>query len=221
MEFLDTGINNFNRLIKEGIPKGSIILLAGPTGSGKTIFASQFIANCISKYKHNCLYLSFEEHKDSIERNFENFSWKLDSTQKKKLTILKYNPYEFTAVTDILSRHLKKYNIDTVILDSLTGLDLYTTEQKDLKNTLTDIQTILKENNCTAIITSQIQSDSYSMNRLGFEEALADGVMMMYYKNINIKYIRGLSIWKMRGMAHKSETFPYEIGKDGIKINQR
>ena len=219
MEFLDTGIANFDKLLKTGIPKGSIILLAGPTGSGKTILASQFASNCISRHNLNCIYITFEEHKNTLENNFNNFTWKLNDSQKQKLKIIKYNPYEFTAVTDTLSREIKKQNTDIVIIDSLTGLNLYTTEQKDLKNTLIDLQHILKENNCTAIITSQINPDINSMNRISFEEALSDGVIMMYYKNLNIDLTRGISIWKMRNVEHDCEIYPYKIDTEGIHIH--
>ncbi|MCK4808222.1 MAG: AAA family ATPase [Candidatus Aenigmarchaeota archaeon] len=221
MELLKTGIQNLDKILGGGVPKGSLMLLVGPTGSGKSVLSSQFVASCISNYNLRCLYLSFEEHTDTLEKNFDNFSWKLDKPQKEKLKIIKYNPYEFSAVSDILSRTIKKDNIDIVIIDSLTGLELYVAEPKDLKNNLIDIQHILKENGCTAIITSQIASDSYSMNRLGFEEALSDGVIMMYYKNIKVEHMRGISVWKMRNMKHDSDIYPYTIGKEGIKIHQK
>ncbi|MCK5042676.1 MAG: AAA family ATPase [Candidatus Aenigmarchaeota archaeon] len=221
MELINTGIKNLDKILGGGIPKGSLMLLVGPTGSGKSVLSSQFAASCISKYNLKCLYLSFEEHTDTLEKNFDNFTWKLDEPQKKKLKIIKYNPYEFSAVSDILSRTIKKDKIDIVIIDSLTGLELYVTEPKDLKNNLIDIQHILKENGCTAIITSQIPSDSYSMNRLGFEEALSDGVIMMYYKNIKVEHMRGISVWKMRNMKHDSDIYPYTIEKEGIKIHQK
>ncbi len=218
MEFLNTDIKNFDKLLGGGIPKGHLMLLVGPTGSGKTILASQFTANCISKHKLNCLYLTFEEQKKTLESNFDNFSWKLNDSEKEKLNIIKYNPYEFTAVTDILSTNIKKHNIDLVILDSLTGLSLFLTEQKDIKNTLIDMQQILKENNCTAIITSQIETDSNSMNRLGFEEALVDGVIRMYYNHNSLRDTRAMGIWKIRNVKHECAIFPYEINQEGIKI---
>ncbi len=221
MDLLETGIHNLDKILGGGIPKGSLMLLVGPTGSGKSVLSSQFAANCISKYKLKCLYLSFEEHADTLEKNFDNFTWKLDKLQKGNIKIIKYNPYEFSAVSDILSREIKKDKTDIVIIDSLTGLELYVTEPKDLKNNLIDIQHILKENGCTAIITSQIASDSYSMNRLGFEEALSDGVIMMYYKNMKVEHVRGISVWKMRNMKHDSDIHPYTIEKEGIKIHQK
>lgn len=218
MDFLKTDIKNFDKLLGGGIPKGHLILLVGPTGSGKTVLASQFASNCISRHKLNCLYITFEEHKNTLEKNFDNFSWKLNDLDKKRLNLIKYNPYEFTAVTDILSRNIKTHNIDLVILDSLTGLNLFLTEQKDIKNTLIDLQQILKENSCTAIITSQIESDSDSMDRLGFEEALADGIIRMYYNHKALKDTRGMGIWKMRNVKHECAIFPYDINQDGINI---
>ncbi len=45
-----TGIQGLDNLIQGGIPKGNVILLTGPAGSGKTIFALQFIVKGAELY---------------------------------------------------------------------------------------------------------------------------------------------------------------------------
>lgn len=51
MERTKTAIQGLDELINGGIPKGASVLVSGGTGTGKTIFASQFIYNGASMYK--------------------------------------------------------------------------------------------------------------------------------------------------------------------------
>jgi len=63
--YVKTGIPGFNELITKGIPKGSAVLIAGGTGSGKTIICLQMLVHHASQGK-NCYYLGFEESEDRI-----------------------------------------------------------------------------------------------------------------------------------------------------------
>src|SRR3990170_2989356 len=79
MEKIRTGIPGFDDLIKDGIEKGSIVLVAGGTGTGKTNFCSQFLHHGAQKGESG-LYITFEEEPQQIQRHvakigldFENF----------------------------------------------------------------------------------------------------------------------------------------------------
>ncbi len=63
-EFIETGIPGFDTLLKNGIPKGSSVMVAGGAGSGKTNFCLQILAHHMSHGK-KCYYMSFKEQKDN------------------------------------------------------------------------------------------------------------------------------------------------------------
>ncbi|MBS7288937.1 MAG: hypothetical protein KIH01_09445, partial [Candidatus Freyarchaeota archaeon] len=64
-----TGINGLDEVLGGGFDAGSIILLAGPPGSGKSIAAAQFIYNGAAKYGEAGLYLNFNENRNDFLRN--------------------------------------------------------------------------------------------------------------------------------------------------------
>ena len=62
---IPTGIKNFDQLIEKGFEKNSINMLVGGAGSGKSIFATQFLIEGMKKGE-KCLYVTFEEKKREI-----------------------------------------------------------------------------------------------------------------------------------------------------------
>ncbi|PKK85744.1 MAG: hypothetical protein CVT48_04060, partial [Thermoplasmata archaeon HGW-Thermoplasmata-1] len=79
-----SGVPGLDELIKGGFPQGSVILLRGGPGSGKTTFALQFLIEGI-KNGVKGLYISLEESVPEIIRGAENFGWDLSEVLKKEL----------------------------------------------------------------------------------------------------------------------------------------
>jgi circadian clock protein KaiC len=73
-EYIKTGITGFDKLFTHGIPKGSTVLIAGGTGSGKTNFCLQVLANLASQGK-KCYFMGFEEPEQRLIDQMEDFGW--------------------------------------------------------------------------------------------------------------------------------------------------
>ena len=67
VERAKTGIPGFDELVGGGIPRGRTVLLAGGSGTGKTIFGTQFLYNG-ALMGENGLYLTLEEKPKNIRR---------------------------------------------------------------------------------------------------------------------------------------------------------
>ena len=75
IEVLKTGIKGLDNLFSEGgVPKGNSVLIAGGTGTGKSILCREICYNLVSKGK-KCMYVSFEESIERIEKSMTNFGW--------------------------------------------------------------------------------------------------------------------------------------------------
>ena len=70
---LPTGIDGLDPLIGGGFPRGSLILLAGEPGTGKTIFASRFLCRGATQSNENGIYVSFLEGKKTLLANLSTF----------------------------------------------------------------------------------------------------------------------------------------------------
>ncbi len=66
MEKLETGVPGFDHISKGGLPKGRATLAGGTSGSGKSVLASQFLAEGITKANENGVFVTFEESPEDI-----------------------------------------------------------------------------------------------------------------------------------------------------------
>ena len=87
-----TGILGFDEITGGGLPHGRTTLLVGGPGSGKTIFALQFLVQGARVCKEPGIFVAFEEAPARIVTNFETFGWRLTDLLKQKLFFLDAHP---------------------------------------------------------------------------------------------------------------------------------
>jgi KaiC/GvpD/RAD55 family RecA-like ATPase len=197
-----------------------LVLLAGTTGTGKTIFASQFIYNALAKYKENCVYVSFEERAEDIKRNMLNFGWDFSKFEKSgNLIFVKYDPFHMEDLYGLIENHIRQVGATRVVLDSITGLGLNIRDPSDFRVAISNLGRILKKLGCTALLTSETPSDNHMMlSRHGVEEYVADDVIVLYYMPVGTEFRRAITVWKMRGSDHSRKIHPFRITEKGVTV---
>ena len=85
-KYIMTGIPGFDELLEEGIPEGANLLVAGGTGSGKTIFCLQALVNK-AREGRKCLYMSFEESEEKLKDHMDDFGWNPEELIKKDFSL--------------------------------------------------------------------------------------------------------------------------------------
>lgn len=83
-----TGIEGFDQITRGGLPFGSVTLVSGGSGSGKTIFALQTLVNGAMLYNECGLFIGFEESSRKILANAASFGWPLEELRDLKLFFL-------------------------------------------------------------------------------------------------------------------------------------
>jgi circadian clock protein KaiC len=74
---VEVGIPGFDLLALGGLPQGRTTLLAGGTGSGKTVFGVQFLASGAREFDEPGVLVTFAERPDDLIANSESFGWDL------------------------------------------------------------------------------------------------------------------------------------------------
>src|ERR1700689_409283 len=87
-----SGIAGFDEITGGGLPRGRTTLLLGGPGSGKTVFALQYLVNGARIFGEPGIFVAFEETSKRIMANAESFDWKLGQLQKKKLLFVDAQP---------------------------------------------------------------------------------------------------------------------------------
>lgn len=214
-----TGIKGLDEVLNGGIPKNSSVLVAGPSGSGKTTCSIEFLYKGITEHNQNGLYLSFEEYPKEIKKNLP-FDWNLDKLEEEnKLSLVKYDPFQYEDIIDLIRNSVKEVHAQRVAIDSLTALSLYVGDVKDIRKLILDINEQLRKLQCTSIYTGEIKNDApEQISRFGVEEFIADGIIKLFLTRKRSELKKGILVRKMRGTNHDKKIHPLDIGDDGIRV---
>jgi KaiC/GvpD/RAD55 family RecA-like ATPase len=235
-----TGVQGLDELISGGFPDGRVILVVGGPGTGKTIFASQFLYKGIDDYQENGIFVSLDEGKDHFYSEMKNFGWDfkkaeeeqkfafLDATRMARTSILKEKLYGETSVLrgkqlpiDKLVENLetKIHQIDAkrVALDTLATLFYRFPDPVERRIAVVDLFESLSELGVTTIITTELSRLSLD-RRVSIEEYMAHGVIMMQTLFSNGVMSRALQVEKMRELKISTNLVPYTIDKNGIEV---
>lgn len=92
LDRVKTGVEAFDELVMGGLPRGRTTVVGGTPGSGKTVFATQFLVNGITSADENGVFVTFEEPPREIENNMRSFGWDLHRWRKEKRLASSLNP---------------------------------------------------------------------------------------------------------------------------------
>ncbi len=219
---IPSGIKNFDKIIEHGFEKNSVNLVVGGSGSGKTIFAVQFLVEGINSGE-NVLYITFEENKKEFYSNMKRFGWDLGRNEKEgKFFFLEYSPEKVMTMLEegggAIESIVVKSNIQRIVIDSITSFALLFNEELAKREAALVLFDMIRKWNCTSLLTLQEEpsnrSEGYSVS-LEFE---ADSIILLYFTKIRGERKRFIEVLKMRGTKHSTKTYPLEITEHGVII---
>jgi circadian clock protein KaiC len=222
---ISTGIAGLDGLIQGGLVKNSVNLVAGGAGTGKTIFAIQFLMEGITKHNEPGIYITFEEKKKKTYEDMLEFGWDLAKYEKEgKFVYLEYTPEQVKKVLveggGVIEVIIEKMQANRIVIDSITSFSLLYQDELTKKEAALALFELIDKWDCTAVLTSQdtSQKEGTITAALEFE---VDGIILMYHVKKKGTRIRALEILKMRGTKTPEKTYPLDIFQKGIKINPK
>jgi circadian clock protein KaiC len=220
-----TGVIGFDNLIEGGLVEGSVNLLSGGAGTGKTIFGCQFILQGLREGEPG-VYVTLEEDKEDILNDIAIFGWdkELREYEKKGMFLMASEfPSKISDLQTKVTESIERVNAKRFVLDSLSIAEMGWAEEKDvtkLRREIFDMMRALKRTKTTSLLIVELRGTK-ALSTLGFEEFLADGVILLHYLEYSaLGTARSLMIRKMRRTDHATEIFPFEITKKGIVVKK-
>lgn len=217
-----TGIPNLDKLVNGGFEPNAINLIAGGPGSGKTIFATQFLVDGIKKGESG-IYITFEEKKKKFYKGMLKFGWDLAKYEKEgKFVFLEYTPEQvkniLTEGGGMIEPIIDKIKAKRLVIDSITSFALLYEDSLTKKEAGLALFGLIDKWDCTALLTSQDESEdgSFISAALEFE---VDGIILLYHFKKKGKRHRAIEILKMRGTKTPDKTYALDITSHGIKLN--
>ena len=223
LERVKTGVAAFDELVMGGLPRGRTTVVGGTPGSGKTVFATQFLANGITTYGENGVFVTFEESPKDIENNMHSFGWELGAWQReKKLAFVDASPrddeqlvvgdFDLNGLLARIRHATKEVNAKRVVLDSLAQLfDHFVADPTFLRRELFRICLGLKQAGLTVLMTAERNAEYGEITRHRMEEFVADNVVILRNVLNKEKRRRTIEVLKMRGSHHAEGEAPVTL----------
>ncbi|MEM3067367.1 MAG: ATPase domain-containing protein [Thermoplasmata archaeon] len=219
---IKSGIKGFDRLTQGGFVEGSVNAVIGESGSGKTLFAMQFVMEGIRK-NEPCLYITFEEKKEEFYKNMLKFGWDLYKAESSgKFIFLEYSPEKIKLMLEegggeienvIISKKIKR-----LVIDSISSFAMLFNDQVNRRSYILSLFDMLREWGCATIVTSLSNlSDLGDSSAVEFE---ADSIILLHFPFVKNRRERYIEIRKMRGTKHSTSIYPLRI-KKGISVSGR
>jgi circadian clock protein KaiC len=222
-----TGIEGFDEITEGGLPKGRPTLVTGTAGSGKTLFAMEFLLRGAVQYNEPGVFIAFEETADDLRKNFRSLGFDLrDLVKKKKLAIdyiyIERSEIEQTGEYDLEGLFVRlAYAIDSIgakriVLDTIEVLFSGLDDTAILRAELRRLFKWLKDRGMTAVVTGE-QGEGM-LTRYGLEEYVADCVIQLQHRVTEKITTRLMRIVKYRGSRHGTNEYPFMVGETGLIV---
>jgi KaiC/GvpD/RAD55 family RecA-like ATPase len=236
-----TGIQGLDELIGGGIPKERVILVIGGPGTGKTIFAAQFLYKGIKDHKENGIFVSLDEAKEHFYREMQQFGWDfqkaeedrkfafIEATRISRVSMLKEKLYK----EETKSLQGKHFSIDKlleelqdkiqavkpgrVVVDTLAALFYRFPDPVERRTATVELIESLSDLPVTSIITTELGHLGLERSAVE-EEYLVHGVVMMQTLFSGGTTTRAIQVEKMRGAKVNPNLVPYSIDRNGIEV---
>lgn len=221
-----SGIPGLDRVLGGGFLEGSIVTVGGPTGSGRSTLALQFLYNGAMQLNESGLFISIEESKQDFFFHMSGYNWDLPTAEKEgKLIFLDYPIYEvdqiltqYGAIQEIIS----STGVKRVVVDSIMPIALFFPDKDERKKGfLKLIDNVRKWNATTLILAEHTSPNIGGLPKSTFGvESFTDGWVNLYhyYDEKKGERVRSIEVIKMKGMMHSSKSYPAKIGQDGFTI---
>jgi circadian clock protein KaiC len=218
-----TGITGLDDLIEGGFPSGSLILLAGSPGTGKTIASAHFIYHGITKLNENSIYVSFAERRKFFLESMRRFSLNFEELESKgKFKFLDMIATREEGMGSSINTILKEalaINAKRLVIDSFSAMAQAFKRKIDARVILHTLDKMLRQIGCTTLLVVEIPTGSKTIG-FGFEEFVADGIILFETINEKEGIRKRAVILKMRGTNHNQNYSNIVITEKGISLTR-
>ena len=227
LEKCRTGISGFDEITGGGLPKGRPTLVCGGAGSGKTLFAMEFLLNGATQFNEPGIFISFEENERELAENVASLGWDLEALSREKKIFLDHVYIERSEIEETgefnleglfirIESALSAVNAKRIAVDSMEALFSGFSDEMTLRAEIRRLFRWLKEKGLTAVITGEQGKGSFT--RHGLEEYISDCVVFLDNRMNDQVATRRIRVVKYRGTSHGANEYPFLITEKGFSV---
>jgi circadian clock protein KaiC len=220
---LSLGIPELDRMMGGGLREGDSLLVAGPSGTGKSALATQFIAAGLRLGEASVMAL-FEERPQGYVDRADSLGLHLKTPQKKgKLEILYLRPLDLSVdqITQEILDAVARVGAKRLVIDSLVGFEMALAPgfRADFRESLYRMIVALTGAGVTILTTVEVE-DSFTALQFSHYTVsfLTDDILRLRYVEIDGQLRKVMVVIKMRGGNHSKDIREYIITDEGLVV---
>ena len=217
---IESGVRNLDALFEGGIPSGSVMVLAGPPGAGKTVLAQQICFHNASPESRVLYFGTLSEPTAKTLRYMSQFSFfdpaKLDDGRLQFVdlgVIVRSQGLEETS--KLVMGQIKRVRPAIVVIDSFKVFDDLAKSREELRKFGYEVAVNLMAWETTAFLLGEYGPEEVQTNPLF---SIVDGLVTMTQREQSGEQQRFIQPIKMRGTRHSRDEHPFVIASNGIEV---
>ncbi|HET6430672.1 ATPase domain-containing protein [Dyella sp.] len=217
---LAMGVPELDAMLGGGLPAGYSLLVAGPSGSGKSILAGAFLAEG-ARQGATGVIAAFEQRAD---RSRGRAVVELIQSGRIGVVDTRAPGLSVDEMSMLLLTEVRRLKATRLVIDSLSGFELALapTFREDFRESLARMVSALCGAGVTVLMTSELE-DRYTELRFSpYGTAfLTDAIIVQRYIEVDSRLQRVMAVVKVRASAHSSELRQFRIDDGGLAIGER
>jgi len=220
LESISSGLPEFDKLTHGGLERGTISLITGPSGTGKTTLGVQIMKEAAERGERSVVY-TFEESLDTILNRSESVNIPVNEMlEQGTLSVVKVEPLEYTPseFADMVREEVEKMDTKIVMLDSLSGYKV-SLQGEDLTAHVHALCKYLSNMGITVLLINETQylTGDFRATDVGISY-LSDNIIFLRYLEIYGQMRKAIGVLKKRLSDFENTLRELEITSQGIKI---
>jgi circadian clock protein KaiC len=214
-----SGVEGLDRMNLGGWLRDSIVLVRGPTGSGKTTLAGMYVRAGAVRGERVIFY-GFEEPKPILLRNFAGIALPMQELEAQGNLQIRCRYPEATSPEDLLIDlrvELEEFRPSLIVMDSISSLE-HATSPSTFRHFMVGLASLLREHGRSALLTQTIAAHAEASQTAPYLSTVCDSIVMMDYTANDRDLARTMRVLKMRGSKHATEQHRVKLGPGGIEV---
>jgi len=219
VERFSSGVAGLDEMTRGGWLRNSIVIVRGPTGSGKTMLAGLY-ARAGALRGERVVYYGFEEPRPILVRNFEVIGMTMTPLiNTGDLRIICRYP-ESLSLEDLLVNlrvGIEEYSPSLIVMDSISSIE-HASSEKGFRQFIIGVASLLREHGRSALMTQAVLAGEAAGHTAPYLSTVADAILSMDYSPIGYELDRTMRVIKMRGSDHDTHPYRLTIGGGGLEV---
>ena len=217
---ISSGVPELDCLLHGGLEKGTVTIISGPSGVGKTTLGLQFMMAAAESGEHSLAYM-FEESTESVLRRCEAVGIPARGmVERGLLTIAPVEPLELAPdeFTHRVLRETREHSARVVTIDSIAGYEL-SLKGEDPAIRLHTLSRCLQNNGVTVLLVNEVDAITGELRTPGGGMSyVADNILFLRYIEMAGSIRKIVGVLKKRLSGFERTMREIEITPQGIRV---